>query len=334
MLERRVPSQSLRPPLDPKGIIDSLGNKWTVIEVQKAAKVIASYLGLGDLVFVISIQTQRSSTAGRIHLDKNERDVFIELSPDVFKSKDQTLTVLSHEITHKFLERFGIRNGHTTLEDEYLTDTAAVYLGLGKLMLNGSIVDGSRVGYISSDCLGFLYLMTLAKSSLTPSAYRSSLCQEALATLKRVESAFGQLIDARTHDLSDFSAKLAELSNLIKAAREHAYHTERDLKQAMNRLSDANASFESAKLLIEKSEAEVSKIANNVQSDSERYLSFASVQIKASDALNRASSLLHKARLQIEVPGVLNNGPKRTFWRRLFEPRGVVVEPPADKPHA
>jgi hypothetical protein len=104
-----------------------------ILAIQSAAKVIATHSGLSDLTFAVAITNQPPDIAGHIELRYGSLEVFIELSRDIFCSRDSVLATLSH----KFLHMHGLRYGETQLEQELLTDVTAVYLGMGKLMLNG-----------------------------------------------------------------------------------------------------------------------------------------------------------------------------------------------------
>jgi hypothetical protein len=94
-------------------------------------------VGLADLTFIIAVTLQDPSTAGHIELRYDSPDVFVEISRDTCGYKDAVLATLCHEICHEFLDSRGIRHGTVQVEQEFLTDVAAVYLGMAKIMLNG-----------------------------------------------------------------------------------------------------------------------------------------------------------------------------------------------------
>lgn len=111
-------------------------NSPDIISIQEAAKKIASFIGLLDMVFIVGIAKQGEKVGGHIELSGNNREAFIELSEGVLKYQETVLSTLAHEITHKYLQMNGIRHPDEN-KNEILTDTASVYLGLGKIMLNG-----------------------------------------------------------------------------------------------------------------------------------------------------------------------------------------------------
>lgn len=114
-----------------------LNGEPDVIAIQKAAKIIAQHADLSDLTFIVSATTQPPSTAGHIELRYGEPDVFVEVSRDICPFKDSVLATLCHEVSHKFLHVNGISHGTTQEEQEVLTDVTSVFLGMGKVMLNG-----------------------------------------------------------------------------------------------------------------------------------------------------------------------------------------------------
>lgn len=110
------------------------------VDTQRAARRIAEFLGLEGLVFVVAIARQRPDIGGRIEISRDQSHVLIEVDSDVARSPSSLLATLAHEITHKYLHmhQIALPPGPTSqYEDELLTDVAAVFLGLGKLMLNG-----------------------------------------------------------------------------------------------------------------------------------------------------------------------------------------------------
>jgi hypothetical protein len=148
-----------------------------VISLQKAARTIATYLDLSDLTFLVTLQSQEKNIAGRIHLNTNSSLVEIELSPDILSFEDAIIATVCHEVVHRFLFRHGINN-RNKLENEKLTDTAAAYLGLGHLMIEGCACERTdytargrsitklRTGYLTSEEFGLTYaFVALARES-------------------------------------------------------------------------------------------------------------------------------------------------------------------------
>jgi hypothetical protein len=74
------------------------------LEIQSAAKLIGEFVGLGQLTFLIESALLGENTSGRIELGSSSREVFIQISADLFSFPEAILATLSHEISHKYLE--------------------------------------------------------------------------------------------------------------------------------------------------------------------------------------------------------------------------------------
>lgn len=62
--------------------------------------------------------------------------------------------ILAHEMTHALLYSRGI-SLEDSKENELLTDLTAVFVGLGKLLLNGYLDEGGGLGYLSPDLIAY-----------------------------------------------------------------------------------------------------------------------------------------------------------------------------------
>lgn len=107
-----------------------------VVNLQAAAGRLARHVGLGDLTFIVAVTTQPPDVAGHVEIKYAQTEVFIEISDQILTFPRAVLATLAHEVTHKYLHTHGIWLDDL-LENERLTDTAAVFNGLGRLMLNG-----------------------------------------------------------------------------------------------------------------------------------------------------------------------------------------------------
>ena len=165
-------------------------NSQDIIGIQSAGKKIANFIGLTDLTFIIATTKQKKNVGGHIELN-NEKNVFIELSPDTLKFPESILASLSHEITHKYLHIHNLKFDNT-YENEVLTDIAAVFLGIGKLILNGCeckrtyeeyasggtkvITETIKTGYLSREQIAFVYLLTCSMRKISSDTYESNKC--------------------------------------------------------------------------------------------------------------------------------------------------------------
>jgi len=73
------------------------------IDIQRAAKRIAEFVGLTGLTFLIEPTHLAEGTCGRIELQSAGSEVFVQISSDLFAFPSAVLATLSHEIAHKFL---------------------------------------------------------------------------------------------------------------------------------------------------------------------------------------------------------------------------------------
>ena len=168
------------------------------LSIQKAAKTIANFVGLNNLVFIVAIINQEFNVGGHIELNNNEKEVFIEISPNILKSQDAVLAVLAHEITHKYMQINAISCGTGPLleyENEILTDITSIFLGFGKLMLNGcEIVKESvnivnytsetfKIGYLNKKQIAFVYRLICAMRKIPKNDMLSGLSSEAISAI-------------------------------------------------------------------------------------------------------------------------------------------------------
>jgi len=141
------------------------------IAVQGVAKSIATYLGLSVRTITVT-PVDSLPMPGRVQLHHGE-DFFIELQPIYLHNLRRLVAVLGHELTHILLHKSNLQFEPND-KNEILTDTAAVYFGLGLPMLHcfqedrtwspfgSSFVSRSSLGYLTPDEVAYL----LARRSL------------------------------------------------------------------------------------------------------------------------------------------------------------------------
>ena len=106
------------------------------LAMQAAAKQIAEFVGLHGFTFIVATTKQKDKVGGHIDLSTSGQEVFIEIDSEILEFPAVAATVLGHEICHKWLQAHGIRSSYA-MDHEMLTDISCVFLGLGKIMLNG-----------------------------------------------------------------------------------------------------------------------------------------------------------------------------------------------------
>ena len=210
VLESNLGSKVKYPILDPFPV-----NPADIISIQEAAKKIASFIGLLDMVFIVGIAKQGEKVGGHIELSGNNREAFIELSEGVLKYPETVLSTLAHEITHKYLQLNGVRHPDEN-KNEILTDTASVYLGLGKIMLNGcerytvrhekdwqgekTITETLTTGYLDREGLAFVYKLVCTMRKITGTQAENKLLHDSKLSLDDCQRQHRQYFDNKINN--------------------------------------------------------------------------------------------------------------------------------------
>lgn len=172
------------------------------LALNNAARKIADFVGIKDLV-IIAPTIHREDRAGHIDLGNTRDAVFIEIADDLPNFPLTVLATLAHELSHRYLQVRGISCGSGPefhYHNEILTDVTAVFLGLGKLMLNGcteekahqetknghvkTVTQVRTVGYLEPEQFTFVYLLVCAMRNISPEEYESGLLPVAIARVR------------------------------------------------------------------------------------------------------------------------------------------------------
>ena len=202
MLEKRVGVKTKYQMLEPFSL-----NPRDTVAIQDAAKKIGEFIGLQGLTFIVATVKQKEKIGGHVELQYRQKEVFIEISDDTAKFNVAVLATLAHEITHKYLRINGISVGTGPIheyESEVLTDIATVFLGLGKLMLNGCEIENTRQearidrtynvterlksGYLDREQLAFVYRVVCAMRGTSNQDMVSGLSAEAISAIRAYDS--------------------------------------------------------------------------------------------------------------------------------------------------
>jgi len=220
LLEKRVGEKTGYQLFEPFSL-----NPGNVIEIQAAARGIAEFIGLHDFTFIIAPVKQEEHVGGHVELRYGEKEVFVEVSDDTLRFESSLLATLAHEITHKYLHVNGVYYGYDIYENEILTDIATVFLGLGKLMLNGCecqdvyekyVIEGKakvaetlKVGYLNRSQFAFVYRFVCAMRRIPSSDYERGLSSDSIKALRECERRYGYYFDNRFHE-ADVRERLVE----------------------------------------------------------------------------------------------------------------------------
>lgn len=208
-----------------------------LLGVQRAAKQIAAFIGMSDFTFIIAIAKQKENVAGHIDLSEKGREVFVEVDSGLLDHPDAVAATLCHEVCHKWLQINGIRSPLSVeIDNEILTDITSVFLGFGKLMLNGckteyvrheSTPDGTRTltttkttGYLDRDQLAFVYRLVCAMRNIPQLQYMQGLGPEAALAVQQCDALHGHYYDVSYHGGETARVGVAALEKrMIEAQR-------------------------------------------------------------------------------------------------------------------
>ncbi len=191
------------------------------VKVQEVCRLISNHLGLGTLTFIVSYAAQKDRVGGHIQLD-NSNEVFIEISDGYKNNSDVVLSILAHEICHKYLH---VNNIKCTplLQNEILTDIATVYTGLGKLSLNGCetrtyISNTSKtetLGYISREEFAFAYKLICTMRNISKQEMFKGLSSSATIVLNEIENKFQSSFETSLFNNSNTISRVDLITNEV-----------------------------------------------------------------------------------------------------------------------
>ena len=216
------------------------------MSIQKGAKQIAEFIGLAGFTFIIAVVKHEEKAAGHIDLATGGNEVFVEIDDDIMRYPDAVGATLCHEACHKWLQVHRI-GSPIEAEDEILTDITAVFLGLGKVMLNGckatsvkyeTMPNGTRTitetrtfGYLDRDQLAFVYHLVCAMRNIPVSDYIQGLNVEATQAVRSCDSSFGHHYDGRFHrvettqeSINGFQERIIGLQRNLAELNKHSIY--------------------------------------------------------------------------------------------------------------
>jgi hypothetical protein len=288
LLEEAVGEKTSYALLDPFPCKTLEYGKPAVIAIQQAGKTIAQHLGLGDYMFVIAVTAQKPDIAAHIELDHSGRDVYVELNREICACRDAVLATLCHELSHKFLHRHGIRNGTTVLEQEFLTDVTAVYLGLGKIMLNGCECRNTRqvahdgqtgtettsitTGYLSRSCFAFVYRLVCAMRGIPHEIFLRGLSSEATEAVHAAESAHSDWFNAEFGKVSGLALLRDELIGRVGGYQHDSAARDRDIRSIDRQLSAIKRRMNESHRPLKEAQRLVSRLAEDEPNPHLRFL--------------------------------------------------------------
>lgn len=243
ILEKRIGASTGYKMLEPFFL-----NTTDIIRIQDAAKVIADFIGVGKFTYIVTPVELAENVGGHIELQHNEKEVFIEISKETLNYQESVLATLAHEVTHKYLHYHGVSLGHGPAykhQNEVLTDIAAVFLGLGKLMLNGcqaetkeinytsgeiqTITKTLNVGYITREQLAFVFLLVCKMRGIPEKEYFRGLSSDAANELRWCQTEYKHIFDCTQNKRNSNDEKINEYYAVAKTSQLELAHIDRDL---------------------------------------------------------------------------------------------------------
>lgn len=159
------------------------------------------------------------------------------------KFPDVAAATLCHEVCHKWLQAKGICS-HIEIENEILTDIASVFLGFGKIMLNGcrttnvkdrtmkttfkdtttimettETTETMMAGYLDRDKLALVYCFVCAMRSISSVDIMQGLKPEAANAVQRCNLLLGHHYAPRFHGMEATQEIIAEFTSRIAEAQ-------------------------------------------------------------------------------------------------------------------
>lgn len=237
---------------------------YNLVTIQRAAKEMAHFIGLDDFTFIISIIKQKENVGGHVDLATTGSEVFIEIDDELLESPEVCSAALAHEICHKWMDHNEIRSP-IERDNEILTDITAVYLGFGKILLNGcetirvsyeEVSGGTRtihktrkVGYLDRKQLAIVYRLVCAMRDLDQKQFTQGLTASSLQAIKECEHDLRLYFDPRNHhqeaiqdvidslhaDVSNFQKHSAELDKCLVYIQESFVNRLKETTRAQHR---------------------------------------------------------------------------------------------------
>lgn len=226
MLEERLGSKVYHRFLEPQSL--KLENTYDNDELDRVANEIARFLRLRQRIHV-NIDNLPHKVGGNIALT-SDYDITINVEYSLLKIADSVLAVLAHELTHLYLFNHTIDlSKKSVLDNELLTDIAAIYLGLGKLILNGHRTEKKyevdnkeytyklHVGYVKTHYLGFVYKTICDMRNIPENVYNENLSPQGkiYITQAMTHNEFSNYLNKNFYDENIIKKTLANIKEII-----------------------------------------------------------------------------------------------------------------------
>jgi hypothetical protein len=311
LLEEAVGRETSYALLDPFPCNTIQDGRPGVVAIQSAGKIIAQHLRLAEYTFLIAVKPQKPNTAGHIYLDRSGRDVHVEISPDLCEHKDAVLATLCHELSHKFLHKHKIVNGIDIIEQEFLTEVTAVYLGLGKIMLNGcecqssrqwtqdrqtrTVTNTIRTGYISRDCFAFVYRLVCTMRGIPRDIFLRKLSTAAREAMLTAESKYADWFSAEFCKAEGVATLGDDLTSMAEACQSEAAACDRSLRSVDERLRSVRKSISESHKPLYEVQQQIARLAEPEPNPHLTFLRCLQIRESVVEALSRRDFQIKEA---------------------------------------
>ena len=234
-----------------------------LISIQKEASRMMRFVGLVGYTPVITFTNTEEFEAGNIKLD-DSKDVFIEISNKYRYRAEQVLAIMAHEICHKVLYINNLYYPNIRIKNEVLTDLATIYVGFGKLTLNGHYLyfkttekkrdyEGEKeiithhkdlIGYLTSPTYASAYSLVCSRFNISEKDKYYGLSGNAQGYLNAVVPVFEIPITTKDikETLKESQSIEAATTNSIVVLEEYIKYLRKRLKERHDTLySDFNS---------------------------------------------------------------------------------------------
>jgi len=161
-------------------------------------------------------------------------------------------------ISDSFSSQFGVQQNPGAREPEHhyhnevMTDITAIFLGLGKLMLNGAeskrvrheirdnnsveVTESRKVGYLDRRQMAFVYRLVCSMRRIPATVYERGLTPQALDSVRNVEAFYSySFFDARFHSDKTIEKSLQALNEDVNQIRDDLDGLDSDLRDFQKR---------------------------------------------------------------------------------------------------
>jgi hypothetical protein len=245
-------------------------SSYDAISLQRSAKEIATFVGLERYTYIVSHLKQKENVGGHVDLSVPDNDVFIEVEAGALAFPDTVDVILCHEICHKWLQVRGI-HGFTNRENEILTDVTCVFLGFGKIILNGCATayevstpvangvqrhrEAMAVGYLNREQFAFVYRLVCAMRRIHSSQYMSGLSADAIRAIRKCDSKHAHHYSASFHESAllqthaeHFNTWKIDIQHVLADLSKHMLYVQKGLGDTVDTfLNEAYATLESTR---------------------------------------------------------------------------------------